>query len=390
MLKTGFRVFALIVPPLLLIWYFGILPGQADRAVNRVVRGDTALVISEEARALHETLLVIDLHADPLIWRRDLLQRLDHGHTDLPRLEEGNVGIQVFGSATKSPWGQNYDSNPSDSDMLTMLVIANLQPIATWTSLYERSAYHASRLAALESAVPGRFRVIRTAADLEVVVSSRAEDGAPVGGLLGLEGAHPLEGKLDNLDRLFDAGYRMIGMAHFFDNAVAGSMHGEEKYGLTPLGRDVVARAEELGMIIDLAHSSPAAVEDMLDRVTKPVVVSHGGVRATCQVNRNLDDRQIERIAANDGIIGIGYWDAAVCDDSPAGIVNAIDHVRKLVGVEHVGLGSDFDGGTTTRFDTSELAVITQELLAREYSEAEIRKVMGENALRVFRETLPQ
>ncbi len=158
-MKTTIKTLAFIIPVLALVWYFGLLPGQADRSANKVVRGDIALVISPQARALHETLLVIDLHADPLIWRRDLLQRLDHGHTDLPRLEEGNVGIQVFGSATKSPWGQNYDSNPSDSDMLTMLVIANLQPIATWSSLYERSIYQAAELARYESAVPARFRI---------------------------------------------------------------------------------------------------------------------------------------------------------------------------------------------------------------------------------------
>jgi len=181
----------------------------------------------------------------------------------------------------------------------------------------------------------------------------------------------------------------MVGLTHFFDNDIAGSMHGVQKSGLTELGRQVVARAEELGMLIDLAHSSPAAFDEVLEMATKPVVVSHGGVRATCDVNRNLSDRQIRRIAAGGGLIGIGYWDAAVCDTSVAGIVDAIEHVRDLVGVGHVALGSDFDGGVKTQFDTAGLALLTQEMLRRNYSEFDISAIMGGNAVRLFRENLP-
>ena len=143
-------------------------------------------------------------------------------------------------------------------------------------------------------------------------------------------------------------------------------------------------------MVIDLAHSSPATMDEVLDLATRPVVVSHGGVRATCDVNRNLNDDQIRRIAAGDGLIGIGYWDAAVCDTSPQGIVAAMDHVRKLVGVEHIALGSDFDGAVSTEFDTTGLVLLTQELQENGYREADIRLVMGGNAVRFLRENLPQ
>jgi microsomal dipeptidase-like Zn-dependent dipeptidase len=370
--------------------FFFVFPNQVDRAINRVDRPDPPLVASAEAVALHRTLTVVDLHADPLLWKRDLLERLDYGHVDLPRLEAGNVALQVMGVATKSPAGQNYDSNPSDSDVFTPMMIANRQPSSTWTSLYGRAVYQAEKLEALQARAPDRLQIVLNAEDLDGLVAARAESRRPVGTLLALEGAHALEGKLENLDGLFDAGYRMIGMAHFFDNEVSGSMHGEEKYGLTDLGRQVVQRAEELGMVIDLAHSSSAAVADMLDMVTKPVVVSHGGVKATCDYNRNLDDDQIRRVAANGGVIGIGYWDAAVCDTTPAGIVAAMNHIRDLVGVDAIGLGSDYDGGTTTQFDTSELAVLTQALMDEGYSEADIRKIMGENALGVLRAGLPR
>jgi membrane dipeptidase len=371
------------------IAFFGVMPSVVDRAMNRLDATGVSLEVTSAAEALHASLNIADMHADPLIWRRDLLQRADHGHVDLPRLRAGNVALQVFGSVSKAPAGQNYDANPSDSDMLTLAVVSSLQPVETWTSLYQRSIYHADKLAALGQRAPAAVQIIRSRQDLQMLLAARAQGSEIIGGLLALEGAHSLEGKLENLDGLFAAGYRMVGMAHFFDNEVAGSMHGMDKYGLTELGYAVVARAEELGMLIDLAHSSVAAVDNMLSVVTRPVVFSHGGVKATCDYNRNLSDSQILRIAENDGVIGIGYWDAAVCDTSPAGIVAAMSHVRNLVGARHIGLGSDFDGGTTTRFDTSELIYITQALLNANYSESEIRSIMGENVLRVLRQSLP-
>lgn len=371
------------------IYFFTLAPGHFDRLSNSVDRSIPLPEVSAEAQALHQQLFVADLHADPLLWRRDLTQELSHGAVDLPRLQAGNVGLQVFGSVTKTPHGQNYESNPSDSDVLTYLVIGNLQPVATWTSLYERAIFHVGKLEDLQQRSSGQLKIIRNQDDLAMLVAAREQGQPLVGGLLALEGAQPLEGRLDNLQRLFDAGYRMIGLAHFFDNEVAGSMHGEEKYGLTALGRQVVERAEAMGMVIDLAHASPAAVSDVFDMATRPLVVSHGGVRAVCDANRNLTDDQLQRLAANGGVIGIGYWEAAVCDSSPAGIVNAMNHVRDTIGIQHIALGSDFDGAVTTRFDTSELSVLTQTLMDAGYSEADIRAVMGGNVLRVLGQTLP-
>lgn len=115
------------------------------------------------------------------------------------------------------------------------------------------------------------------------------------------------------------------------------------------------------------------------------MVSSHGGVQATCAVNRNLSDQQIRGVAATGGVIGIGYWDAAICGISPRHIVDAIAHVRDLVGIDHVGLGSDFDGAVTTGFDTGQIAAITQELMSRGFGEADIAKVMGGNTLRLLR-----
>jgi len=393
MIKISLRRLAVTIPVLLigvLILVLAIVPGQMDRLMNRVSANHDYSGVSAEALALHRDLMIVDLHADPLIWKRNLLKRNDHGHVDFPRLVEGNVGLQVFASVTQSPRGQNYDSNSADSDMITLFTMLNLQPVGTWFSRYQRSIYHAEKLQGFEHEEPTTLKLIRSAGDVESLVSSRASSGKPVGILLAVEGGQNLEGKIENVDGLFESGYRMLGLTHFFDNKLAGSMHGIEKYGLTDFGRQVLTRAEDLGMVIDLAHSSPTTVDEVLDMATRPVVVSHGGVQATCDVNRNLNDHQIRKIAAGGGLIGIGYWDAAVCDTSPRGIVAAMDHVLNLVGVEHIALGSDFDGGISAEFDTAGLVLLTQELLKSGHRESEIRLIMGGNAVRFLRENLPR
>ncbi len=177
----------------------------------------------------------------------------------------------------------------------------------------------------------------------------------------------------------------MAGMAHFFDNDVAGSMHGVNKGGLTPLGRKVIAAMEDKGMIVDIAHCSHKCVGEILAMARRPVVSSHGGVQATCKTNRNLSDDEIRGVARTGGVIGIGYWDGAICDTDPRAAARAMKHVKDLVGVQYVALGSDYDGATTVRFDTSQLVQVTQALLDEGFTPDEIRAVMGGNALRVIR-----
>ena len=364
--------------------FFTLAPGIVESGMNKVVATPLP-AISPRARALHARLAVADLHGDTLLWSRDLLERSDRGQVDLPRLRAGNVALQVFSSVTKTPKGQNYDANSADSDNITLLAFAQLQPIRTWNSLLERSLWHAEKLNRAASKSGGGLVVIRSAGDLDRLLADRARNTRRVGGVLSIEGLQNLEGDLANLDRLHAAGFRMAGFAHFFDNEVAGSMHGEAKRGLTPLGRQVLAQMESLGMIVDIAHASHAAVAEILARATRPVVSSHGGVQATCQVNRNLTDAEIRGVARTGGVIGIGYWEGAICSTSPQAVAAAIAHVRDLVGIDHVGLGSDFDGAVTTGFDTSQLAVVTQALIDRGFSDAEVAKVMGGNVLRVLR-----
>lgn len=366
------------------IGFFGIAPMVVEAGMNRVVATPLPAV-TPATRALHARLQIADMHADTLLWRRSLLDRADRGQVDLPRLAAGNVALQVFSSVTKTPRHQNYDANGADSDNITLLAIAQAQPPRTWGSLLQRSLWHAEKLDRAAAASDGRLRVIRSPADLDRLLADRAAGRKVVGGMLSIEGLQDLEGNPANLDRLHAAGFRMAGFAHFFDNEAAGSMHGVAKGGLTPLGARVLRGMEALGMVVDVAHASHRAVADILRIARRPVVSSHGGVQATCKVNRNLTDDEIRGIARTGGVVGIGYWEAAVCSTSPAAVAAAIAHVRDLVGIDHVGLGSDFDGAVTTGFDASQLVVVTQALVDRGFSEAEIAKVMGGNVLRVLR-----
>jgi microsomal dipeptidase-like Zn-dependent dipeptidase len=340
--------------------------------------------VSAEAQALHKTLTVIDLHSDTLMWKRDLLSESSDGHVDLKRLEAGNVALQVFSSVTKTPRGQNYEKNSDETDNITPLVIAQGQPLRTWGSLLERSLWHAEKLHDVEKRADGRLRVVKTPTDLASLLADRAAGKRVTGTLLSTEGGQNLEGNLANVKRLHDAGFRMLGLAHFFDTELAGSMAGEKKGGLTALGAEVVREAEKRGMIIDVAHSSPAAFADVLKIATRPVVVSHGGVKGTCDTPRNLSDDQLRALAANGGVVGIGYWDAAICQPTPEATAKAILHAVKVAGIDHVGLGSDYDGATTVGFDTAHLDVVTQALMQAGMNEADIAKVMGGNTARLL------
>jgi microsomal dipeptidase-like Zn-dependent dipeptidase len=366
------------------IGFFGIAPGYVEGAMNQI-DGKPLIAVSDEAKALHKTLNIVDLHSDTLMWNRDLNESASRGHMDLPRLQEGNVALQLFSSVTKTPKNQNYDGNGADTDNITLLTIAQLQPVKTWGSLVERSLYHAQKRDAAVAGSNGSINAVDTAGQLDALLAARQKDKRAVGAMLTIEGLQNLEGKAANLDRLYDAGFRMAGLTHFFDNELAGSMHGLKKGGLTPFGRDIVRRMEAKGMIIDIAHLSHKGVAEVLALATRPVVSSHGGVQATCKVNRNLTDDEVRGVAKTGGVIGIGYWDGALCDTSPRAAAKAMKHVRDLVGIQFVALGSDYDGATTVRFDTSQLVQVTQALMEEGFTAAEIRAVMGENALRVIR-----
>lgn len=385
--KIGGAILAVLVVIVAVV--LAVAPGIVEKQLNPVAEVDLKDP-SPEALDLHGRLTIADMHSDALLWKRSILERADRGHVDVPRLREGNVALQVFASVTKSPRGQNLDGNTDETDNITPLSVAQLQPPRTWNSPFERSMYHAEKLDRAVEGSDGQLRWIRTKGDLEALVAEREAGGDAIGALYALEGLHNLEGNGANLKRLYDAGARMAGFTHFFDNEVAGSMHGVDRGGLTDLGREMFTQMQELGMVVDLAHASPEAMEEMISLADGPVVYSHGGVRATCDVNRNLTDEQIRGIAGTGGVIGVGYWEDAVCGLGVEPVVDAIDHVVEVAGIDAAALGSDFDGSVEVPWDASQLAVITQELMDRGYSEEDIAKIMGGNTVRVLGEVLPE
>ena len=170
---------------------------------------------------------------------------------------------------------------------------------------------------------------------------------------------------------------------------MGGSLHGQGNQGLTDFGRAVVREVAKRGLVLDIAHSSPAVARDVLDITDIPLIVSHTGVQAHCDVKRNYPDDLMKAIAATGGIIGMGYWGEVACGDiTPAGIARMTRTAVDLLGEDHVALGSDFDGSVKTAFDTSELAALTHALLAEGLSEVQITKIMGGNMIRVLRARL--
>jgi membrane dipeptidase len=362
------------------------LPGLVERHFNHTLHAPPYQV-SDKAEALHRRLIVADLHADSLLWGRNLLRPSSRGHIDLPRLAEGNVAIQAFTVVTTSPRGLNIYQNSDSTDMVRYIAMVEGWPPRTWSSPKQRALYQAARLQKFAANSKGALAVVHSRKELQDFLGNRRP--GQVAGFLGTEGAQPLEGNLANLDELYASGFRMMAPTHFTDTAIAGAAAGMQKGGLTDLGRQWVRAMEAKHMLIDLAHASPATLRDVTAMATRPLIVSHTGVQGTCNNPRNLSDDELRAVAKTNGVIGIGLWDTATCGNDAQATARAIRYAVNIVGVDHVALGSDFDGGVTTPFDSSGWALLTEALLKEGFSEENIRKIMGENVVRVLLEALP-
>lgn len=387
--KTAFGVLGLLA--LGAAGFFTLAPGIVENGQNATLPGAPAA--SDRALALHRTLVIGDWHSDALLWDRDLRQRSTRGHVDLPRLRDGNVALQVFTTVTKTPAGMNYHANSAQArDNITLLVMAQLRPPRTWSDLTERALDQAARLTATAEAAPDELRIIRSRADLAALLADRAAGATVVGGLLGAEGGHAFAGRMENYDRMREAGFRLIGLTHFFDNELGGSLHGEtgtEGSGLTEFGRAVLDRLIADRMVIDLAHASPAMAREVLATPGARPIVSHTGIHGHCNTQRNFTDDILQAVAARGGMVGIGFWDEVNCANSVEAIADSILAAIALLGEDHVSLGSDFDGAVTTPLDSSQLASLTQVLIDKGLSDATIAKVLGGNMMRYLAEVLP-
>ncbi len=373
-------LFTLIAPPIV----------DADKN-NTTYKEAYPAAVSEQAKTLvNEMEFIGDLHCDALLWNRKLYKQYDYGHVDFPRMREGNVAFQAFTIVTKSPAGQNFQENSSESfDMITALSIGQGQSPTTWFSLMNRALYQCKKLHRHSKKDKKGVIVVKSKSDLTQLITERQAGKETLGGMLGVEGGHCLEGKLENLSKLYEAGVRMLGPTHFFDNEMGGSAHGEERKGLTDFGRSVMQEMEQRNMIMDLAHSSETIVDEVLAAYNGPILTSHTGVDGTYPSSRNLSDKHLLGIAEKEGLIGIAYFPGAIGSDGLSGIVKAMVYVKALIGVEHLALGSDFDGSVTTPFDVRGMPMLADEMLKAGFTEAEIKAVFGENLQRFLLKWLP-
>lgn len=337
--------------------------------------------LNTEVMKQFDQLHPIDLHADLLLWNRDIVGPNWRGHLDLKKLIQAKFRISVFSTVTKIPKNRNYFSNPDDSDILPMLMIAQRWPKETWYNPLERAFYQANKLKLAIQQTQNQVYLISNAKQIR-------EKQNQLGILLATEGMNLINGDLENAQHLYDSGFRIFGLTHFTDNAVGGSAHGEHKMGLTSFGRELLSFAKNHHVIIDLAHASENLVSDVLLQYDGPTIVSHTGIQGTCPSPRNLSDEQIRLIAKNKGLIGIAFFPEAICDYTVKGIVDSMEYVEKLVGLDVLALGSDYEGSVKTKFDILGLPYLVQEMINRGWTQNKIEKVIFKNAEEFFLRSL--
>jgi membrane dipeptidase len=327
---------------------------------------------SADARALHAAHPAIDLHADTLMWTRwigyDLGARHEaplprgafFGHVDVPRLAEGGIGAQFFGLVS-----------------LPVAHRGNARVIDEQIDLLD--AHVASDR--------GRLRKVRTADEVE-----RAHREGFTGALLGIEGAHALDGQLDRVDHFARRGVRYLGILHFSANEAGFPAYGRgrrDDEGLTRWGKELVERCEAAGVIVDLAHVNRRGFLDACRMATRPPVVSHTGVTGAFRHWRNIDDEQLRAVADKGGVVGIIFCPRFLGGNAVDDVVRHVRHVIDVAGEDAVALGSDWDGfivPTTDLRDAARLPLLTDALLAARMGEGTIAKLLRGNALRVLRD----
>ncbi|MCA9584925.1 MAG: dipeptidase [Myxococcales bacterium] len=329
---------------------------------------------SPEAQAIHEAHPAIDLHADTLMWARwigyDLHKAHEPplpraalgGHVDVPRMREGGMGAQFFGLV----------SLPLADRVRGMARVVHEQ---------------IDQLDAQIARKPDGLRLVRTADEVD---ACRRDD--VMGALLGIEGAHALEGDLDNVDAFARRGVRYIGLLHFSANEAGFPAYGrgrDDATGLTPWGFELVRRCEAARVIVDLAHINKRGFLDACRIATKPPMVSHTGVLGAFEHWRNIDDEQLRAVADKGGCVGVIFCPRFVGGDGLAPVVKHMLHILDVVGEEGAALGSDWDGfivPTNDLKDPRGLPLLTDALLEAGVSEAAIGKILRGNAMRVLAE----
>ena len=386
------KIILITISVFLLLYFVAslIVPKKVDAKFN-IVTLKPPYKVSTEAQELYNSLdFISDMHCDALLWKRNLLEKNDYGSIDIPRMLEANISLQAFTIVTKAPKNMNFDNNTGETDQITLPYILQRRPINSWFNLTGRALSQCKALHEFEKKSEGTFKIIKSITDLEQYLIQRKSTINITAGFLGIEGMHALSGKLENVDKLYDAGVRMMSPVHFFDNKLGGSAHGVSKEGLTEFGKQVIKKMQGKNMIVDISHSSPNLLDDIFEISTKPIVSSHTGVQGHCETVRNLSDKHLKKIAESKGLISIAMFEPATCGDTPASTASAIKYCIDLVGADYVALGSDFDGAIEIHTDVTGLPMYVEELLKLSVSKEDISKVMGGNVKRFMLKNLPK
>lgn len=331
----------------------------------------TQVATSDEAREVHARYPAIDLHADTLMWSRwvDYDLRVRHspplprsalgGHVDIPRMREGGMGAQFFGLVSLPVMGRTRGLARAIGEQIDALeATLAATPLLTMT---------------------------RTREEVEAANARGA-----IAALLGIEGAHALEGQLDNLDAFAKRGVRYLGLLHFSANDAGFPAFGRgrrDEDGLSRFGRELVIRCESLGVLVDLSHINKRGFMDACELSTRPPIVSHTGVLGAYDHWRNIDDEQLRAVADLGGCIGIMFCPKYLGGDGLAPVVEHLTHIVSVCGEDAPALGSDWDGfivPTRGLADPTGLPQLTDALLASGMSERAVGKILRTNVLRVL------
>ncbi|MCP4847857.1 MAG: hypothetical protein GY899_07925 [Verrucomicrobiaceae bacterium] len=393
LILQGFAVIGMSVA-LMACWYY-----LFDRQLNRVVPVNVQ-PIGEKTARFHENCFIADLHADVCLWRRDLMSRHRRGHVDLPRLRAGNVALQFVTVPTKLVISPRFP-RLFFSDLFFWGALLSLQRPDTWFSAAARARLQLRRLACWIEQSGGAIRMVSSRGELNELSERRGNNEDVIGVMLGLEGAHVLRGRLD-VPWLAAQGFRVVGITHFNDNQFGDSAHGVSRRGLKPAGRELVRQLDNHSITIDLAHASAALIDDVLEmhsqgELSRPVLVSHTGIKGKHDHRRNISDEHAVAIASAGGLIGITLFAPGLPRADLAAVGESISYTVKLLdgagleGARHVAIGSDFDGAVRTVVDVAGWGRITEELLKPLHGldPEQVEWIVGGNIRNFFAQNLP-
>jgi membrane dipeptidase len=336
--------------------------------------------MSLSALDIHKKSVVVDTHCDTLkcltpeftrvigsMWvdrsKIGMGVRSDLGHVDLPRLKEGGVDCQIFAISSAR------DRTP---------------PYALRTALEMIDVFYRECMKN-----PDAMQTVYSHDDI-----LEAKEAGRIAAMLSIEGADVIEGKISMLRVFHRLGVRMVGLVHSLRNLLAdGVTDARTGGGLSKLGMQAIEELDRLGMIIDVSHINDQGFWDVVDLANGPIIASHSNSRAICDHPRNMTDDMIKALAEKGGVMGMNFAPSFVHPTSPSvsTLVDHIDHIVDLVGPDHVGLGSDFDGIPFTPAgleDVARMPNITEELIERGYVREDLEKILGLNHLKLIKNVI--